>query len=62
MLRRAPSECTAAILRTGYRGPFSYEVFYGEDMKKDDIEVPVRWTKNSMACHKRLMAACEKLI
>ena len=31
-------------------------------MKKDDIEVPVRWTKNSMACHKRLMAACEKLI
>jgi len=55
-------ECTAAILRTGYRGPFSYEVFYGEDMKKDDTDVPARWTKNSMACHKRLMAACEKLI
>jgi len=53
--------CTAAVLKTGYRGPFSYEVFYGEDMSKDDKDVPARWTKNSMACHQRLMEACEKL-
>ena len=54
------SECTAAVLRTGYRGPFSYEVFYAEDMQKEDKDVPFRWTKNSMKVHKRLMEACEK--
>jgi len=55
-------ECTAAVLKTGYRGPFSYEIFYGEDMKKDDKDVPARWTKKSMETHKRLMEACEKLL
>ncbi|KAK9895327.1 putative 3-dehydroshikimate dehydratase [Cystobasidium minutum MCA 4210] len=55
-------ECTAAVLKTGYRGPFSYEVFYGEDMSKDDPKVPERWAQDSMKCHKRLMEACEKLI
>ncbi|KAL7006975.1 hypothetical protein EMMF5_003559 [Cystobasidiomycetes sp. EMM_F5] len=53
-------ECTAAVLRTGYRGPFSYEIFYGADMSKDDKDVPARWTKRSMDTHKRLMEACEK--
>lgn len=55
-------ECTAAILKTGYRGPFSYEVFYAEDMSKNDADVPFRWAKNSIKCHKRLMEACEKLV
>ena len=56
------TECTAAVLKTGYRGPFSYEIFYGADMSKDDPEVPKRWTEDSMECHKRLMTACEKLL
>jgi hypothetical protein len=59
LILKATSDCTVAVLKTGYRGPFSYEIFYGEDMSKADTQVPTKWTQDSMKCHERLMAACE---
>ncbi|KAI0754176.1 xylose isomerase-like protein [Daedaleopsis nitida] len=44
-----------AVLRTGWRGPWSYEVFYEEDMSKDDPAIPSKWTKAAAACHELLM-------
>lgn len=38
------------------------QIFYGEDMKKEDKEVPSRWTKKSMEAHQRLMKACEEAL
>ena len=51
---------TKAVLRTGFRGWFSYEVFdEGKDGRgrsdADDLET---WAKNGMKCQERLMDAC----
>ncbi|KAI5116276.1 hypothetical protein M0805_009233 [Coniferiporia weirii] len=48
-----------AILATGWRGPWSYEVFYAEDQGKDDPDVPRRWTCEAMASHAKLIAELE---
>ncbi|KAI0628617.1 xylose isomerase-like protein [Trametes polyzona] len=44
-----------AVLRTGWRGPWSYEVFYEEDMSKEDKDVPTRWTTAARDSHKLLV-------
>ncbi|KAI0821836.1 xylose isomerase-like protein [Trametes gibbosa] len=46
--------CEAAV-KTGWRGPWSYEVFLGEDMSREDEDVPVRWTKNAKMSHRLLL-------
>lgn len=38
-----------AVLKTGWRGPWSFEVFYEADMSRDDPEVPRRWTRSAKA-------------
>jgi len=40
-----------AVLRTGWRGPWSFEVFYEADMARDDPEVPRRWTRSAKASY-----------
>ncbi|KAL5481138.1 hypothetical protein ACEPAI_10079 [Sanghuangporus weigelae] len=45
-----------AVLATGWRGPWSYEVFYADDQKQDDPEVPNRWTREAMSSHARILA------
>ncbi|KAL5522922.1 hypothetical protein ACEPAF_1189 [Sanghuangporus sanghuang] len=45
-----------AVLATGWRGPWSYEVFYADDQKQDDPEVPSRWTREAMSSHARILA------
>ncbi|KZT38243.1 xylose isomerase-like protein [Sistotremastrum suecicum HHB10207 ss-3] len=44
-----------AVLRTGWRGPWSYEVFYAADQAKDDPDVPAKWTQEAQECHKKLL-------
>ncbi|RPD60257.1 xylose isomerase-like protein [Lentinus tigrinus ALCF2SS1-7] len=44
-----------AVLRTGWRGPWSYEVFYEEDMSKEDKDVPSKWTNAAQESHKFLL-------
>ncbi|EGO28752.1 hypothetical protein SERLADRAFT_459519 [Serpula lacrymans var. lacrymans S7.9] len=46
-----------AVLRTGWRGPWSYEVFYEADMSRDDPGVPLKWTKAAMESRKRIFEA-----
>ncbi|EJC99142.1 xylose isomerase-like protein [Fomitiporia mediterranea MF3/22] len=45
-----------AVLATGWRGPWSYEVFYAEDQNRDDPDVPRRWTRDAMDSHARILA------
>ncbi|KAL1948755.1 hypothetical protein VTO73DRAFT_10561 [Trametes versicolor] len=40
-----------AVLRTGWRGPWSYEVFFEEDMSKKDSDIPTKWTEAAINCH-----------
>ncbi|KAI0765854.1 xylose isomerase-like protein [Trametes elegans] len=40
-----------AVLKTGWRGPWSYEVFYQEDMSKDSELIPSKWTKAAKLSH-----------
>lgn len=44
-----------AVLRTGWRGPWSYEVFFEESMSKDDIGVPLFWTKVAKKSHEKIV-------
>jgi len=44
-----------AVLRTGWRGPWSFEVFYETDMARDDPEVPRRWTRSAKASYDRIV-------
>ncbi|KAI8974874.1 xylose isomerase-like protein [Trametes punicea] len=44
-----------AVLQTGWRGPWSYEVFYQEDMSKDDASSPAKWTKAAKDSHQLLI-------
>ncbi|KAI0353900.1 xylose isomerase-like protein [Trametes cingulata] len=44
-----------AVLKTGWRGPWSYEVFYEEDMSKEDPGVPAKWTKAAKDSHQLLV-------
>ncbi|EED84546.1 predicted protein [Postia placenta Mad-698-R] len=37
------------VLNTGWRGPWSFEVFYEADMSRDDPEVPRKWTRSAQA-------------
>lgn len=46
-----------AVLRTGWRGVWSYEVFFEEDQAKEDPDVPDRWTKEAWVCHQKIMDA-----
>ncbi|THH02960.1 hypothetical protein EW145_g6653 [Phellinidium pouzarii] len=48
-----------AVLETGWRGPWSYEVFYAEDQSKDDPDIPKRWTYEAMTCHAKLISELE---
>ncbi|CCG83214.1 putative 3-dehydroshikimate dehydratase [Taphrina deformans PYCC 5710] len=51
-------EVTDAILRTGFRGWFSYEVFLDE-MKEEDFDL-VKFAKLGMTSHEKLMQACQE--
>lgn len=44
-----------AVLKTGWRGPWSYEVFFEQDMAQDDPTVPERWTKEAADCHENVL-------
>ncbi|KAI0331805.1 xylose isomerase-like protein [Cubamyces sp. BRFM 1775] len=44
-----------AVLKTGWRGPWSYEVFYEEDMSKEDADVPAKWAKAARDSHELLV-------
>lgn len=44
-----------AVLKTGWRGPWSYEVFFEQDMAQDDPTVPERWTKEAADCHEKII-------
>ncbi|CCM00629.1 uncharacterized protein FIBRA_02666 [Fibroporia radiculosa] len=46
-----------AVLKTGWRGPWSFEVFYEADMSRDDPEVPRRWTRSAKACYDKIVEA-----
>ncbi|KAH9848733.1 xylose isomerase-like protein [Lenzites betulinus] len=46
--------CEAAVM-TGWRGPWSYEVFFEEDMSREGEDIPVRWTKNATMSHTLLI-------
>ncbi|KIJ64360.1 hypothetical protein HYDPIDRAFT_90751 [Hydnomerulius pinastri MD-312] len=50
-----------AVIRTGWRGPWSYEVFYQADMGKDDQEVPKKWTTAAMKSHEHILKALAPL-
>ncbi|KAH8110074.1 xylose isomerase-like protein [Phellopilus nigrolimitatus] len=52
-------DVVSAILATGWRGPWSYEVFFAEDQGKDDPDVPRRWTTAAMASHEKIIALLE---
>lgn len=51
-------QVTEAILQTGFRGWFSYEVFLDE-MKEKDFDMEA-FAKTGIESHKRLMQACQK--
>ncbi|KZT01032.1 xylose isomerase-like protein [Laetiporus sulphureus 93-53] len=44
-----------AVLKTGWRGPFSFEVFYERDMSIEDPTVPERWTRAAQGSFERIM-------
>ncbi|KAH7924994.1 xylose isomerase-like protein [Leucogyrophana mollusca] len=50
-----------AVLGTGWRGPWSYEVFYEEDMSRDDPNVPEKWARAAMESHQKILQALEPL-
>lgn len=51
-------EVTKAVLKTGYRGWFSYEIFdAGPDGKGKDYEMEP-FAKDAMECQKKLLEAC----
>lgn len=49
-----------AVLKTGWRGPWSYEVFFEESMARDDVGVPRFWTCAAKKCHQRIVDALKK--
>ncbi|KDQ58865.1 hypothetical protein JAAARDRAFT_192446 [Jaapia argillacea MUCL 33604] len=51
-----------AVLETGWRGPWSYEVFYEKEMGKDDPSVPNRWTRAARKSHERLVEELGKKV
>ncbi|EMD32278.1 hypothetical protein CERSUDRAFT_118976 [Gelatoporia subvermispora B] len=48
-------EVCEAVLKTGWRGPWSFEVFHKEDMAQDDPEVPKRWTCGAVKSYEKIM-------
>lgn len=44
-----------AVVHTGWRGPWSYEVFYEDSMRKEDAGVPRFWAEAGMKCHQRIL-------
>lgn len=59
-LEDAVVQICKAVLRTGWRGPWSYEVFYKEGMEKDDEGVPRKWTEDAMKCHQRILEEVDR--
>ncbi|KIJ40275.1 hypothetical protein M422DRAFT_209897 [Sphaerobolus stellatus SS14] len=49
------NDVVEAVLKTGWRGPWSYEVFFEQDMAKDDPGVPQRWTREAAECHEKIL-------
>lgn len=47
-------EVCEAVVKTGWKGPWSYEVFFEEDMSKDDEDVPDRWANAAKKSHERI--------
>ncbi|KAH9836277.1 xylose isomerase-like protein [Rhodofomes roseus] len=47
-------EICEAVVRTGWRGPWSFEVFYEKDMSRDDPEVPRRWARSAKASYEKI--------
>ncbi|OCH93966.1 hypothetical protein OBBRIDRAFT_823729, partial [Obba rivulosa] len=44
-----------AVLKTGWRGPWSFEVFYRKDMARDDPDVPTRWTRAAVKSYEKIL-------
>jgi len=44
-----------AVLATGYKGPWSYEVSFAREMMKEDSQVLEKWTKAAAASHARIL-------
>jgi len=51
---------TRALVKTGWRGPLSYEVFE-LSQAENDASIPTRWARDGMAAHERLVRACADL-
>ncbi|KAL7277108.1 hypothetical protein ACG7TL_008953 [Trametes sanguinea] len=49
-----------AVLKTGWKGPWSYEVFYEEDMSREDSAIPAKWAKAAMSSHQLLVKELKK--
>ncbi|KAI0064489.1 xylose isomerase-like protein [Artomyces pyxidatus] len=49
-----------AVLNTGWRGPWSYEVFYEEDMAREDTGVPRKWTDAARAVHELILKKLQR--
>jgi len=45
----------AAVLKTGWTGPWSFEVFYKKDMAREDPEVPRRWTRAAVQSYEKIL-------
>lgn len=43
-----------AVVKTGWRGPWSFEVFYEREMSRDHPDVPRRWTKSAKTSYNRI--------
>ncbi|KDQ59243.1 hypothetical protein JAAARDRAFT_206176 [Jaapia argillacea MUCL 33604] len=48
-----------AVMATGWRGAWSYEVFYGKDMGRDDPDVPKRWATAGWRSQRRIIEALQ---
>ncbi|KAJ3551158.1 hypothetical protein NM688_g4881 [Phlebia brevispora] len=44
-----------AVLQTGWKGPWSYEVFYSSEMLKEEVDIPKKWTEAAQSCHKMIL-------
>jgi len=50
------NDVVEAVLKTGWRGAWSYEVFFEKELGRDDPTVPERWTKEAAKCHEEILA------
>lgn len=49
------AEVVRAVLATGWDGPWSYEVFYEEDMSRPEPGITLKWVRAGMASHDKML-------